>query len=104
MKKKHLRSLNTVQKWLKAEVPNNMAIDEAFQVIRDVMGNLPDEVESDAELPAPLEISDEPQTLALFSDGGCRGNPGPGAFAFVVQTHGGEILTEGAEHKFNDYK
>jgi ribonuclease HI len=98
MKKKHLRSLNTVQKWLKTEVPGNTAVDEAFMVIRTALDSLPDEVESDGELPAPLEISEEPQTLALYSDGGCRGNPGPGAFAFVVQTHAGEILTEGADY------
>src|SRR5690606_11464836 len=27
--------------------------------------------------------------------GGCRGNPGPGAYAFVVQDHSGKIITEG---------
>lgn len=49
------------------------------------------------ELPAPAEISEEPMSIALYSDGGCRGNPGPGAWAFVAQNHAGEVLLKGAE-------
>ena len=46
------------------------------------------------ELPLPKEITDPELHFALFSDGGCRGNPGPGAFAFVVQNGRGDVLFE----------
>ena len=36
-------------------------------------------------------------TIALYSDGGCRGNPGPGAFAYLVQEHSGTVLAQGVE-------
>lgn len=72
--------------------------DSAFGILRDALNSLPDEVSSEGELPPPAEISDEPQTLALYSDGGCRGNPGPGAYAFVVQSFDGAILAEGTEY------
>jgi len=29
----------------------------------------------------------------IFSDGGARGNPGPAAFAFILQSEKGEVLT-----------
>ena len=32
--------------------------------------------------------------FALFSDGACRGNPGPGAWASFGQNHQGEIIFE----------
>jgi len=43
--------------------------------------------------------------LALFTDGGCRGNPGPGAWGFVIQDHKATILAEESdsnEHTTNN--
>lgn len=99
MKKKHLRALNSLEKWLLKEVPQNDSLKQAFLSIKEAMDELPDEevLESVKDLPAPAEIASEPSTIALYSDGGCRGNPGPGAYAFVVQTHDGKILTEGVD-------
>ena len=31
-------------------------------------------------------------TAKLFTDGGARGNPGPAAFAYVLQDEGGDVL------------
>ena len=33
----------------------------------------------------------------LFSDGGCRGNPGPGAWGIVLQDHQGKVVYEGRQ-------
>lgn len=101
MKKKHLKSLGTIEKWLLKEAGENAAVLEAFKVIRSSLEAMP-EVEKTKHheiLPAPTEIKDEPATIALYSDGGCRGNPGPGAFAYVVQEHGGVVLAEGVEYE-----
>ena len=99
MKKKHLRALNSLEKWILKEIPEGANLQAAINTIRAAMDTLPDEAktESPKDLPAPAEIAGEPQALALYSDGGCRGNPGPGAFAYVVQNHGGKILIEGVE-------
>lgn len=102
MKKKHLKSLNTIEKWLSKETEDKNSLKSAFQMIREALESLPEEDEkiaSDAALPSPKEINDDPSMIALYSDGGCRGNPGPGAWAFVIQEYGGEVLAEGVEYE-----
>jgi ribonuclease HI len=98
MKKKHLRSLGSTEKWLEKE---NLLSDElktAFHSIRKVIDSVEDiSPEAPKDLPPPAEIAEDAMAIALYSDGGCRGNPGPGAFAYVVQDHSGTILVEGVE-------
>lgn len=98
MKKKHLRSLGSTEKWLEKENLLSDELKEAFHSIRKVIENI-EEVSLDGpkELPPPAEISEDAMAIALYSDGGCRGNPGPGAFAYLVQDHSGAILAEGVE-------
>lgn len=97
MKKKHLRALNSLEKWLLKEIPKDESLSGAFNSIRKALDSIPEEAETNAELPVPAEIANEPATIALYSDGGCRGNPGPGSFAYVVQNHEGKVLAEGVE-------
>lgn len=99
MKKKHLKALGMIENWLKKEGMSTPDLGLAFDSIRKVFDSVPDELKAEDEkgLPLPAEIAGEPNMFALYSDGGCRGNPGPGAFAFVVQDQGGEVLTEGVE-------
>lgn len=96
MKKKHLKSLTTIENWLKKQ---DLLSDEAkssIAIIKEAISLAPEEEkDGNLPLPAPQEISGEVNTLAFYSDGGCRGNPGPGAYAFVVQDHSGKIITEG---------
>jgi ribonuclease HI len=33
--------------------------------------------------------------IEVFIDGGCRGNPGKGAFGFVIRDHNGELIRHG---------
>jgi ribonuclease HI len=101
MKKKHLKSLSLIEKWLTKEIGDSDVLKNSFQNIRSLIDGLPDEVkkEESSILPLPAEISAEPLTIALYSDGGCRGNPGPGAFAYLVQEHNGEVLAEGVEYE-----
>ncbi len=47
------------------------------------------------ELPLPKEIKSD-NMYALFSDGACRGNPGPGSWGMVGQDHKGEVLFKGS--------
>lgn len=43
----------------------------------------------------PVEIRNEEHHFAIFCDGACRGNPGPGAWSVLGQNGQGEILFEG---------
>lgn len=99
MKKKHLRALSSLSNWLKKQNLLNDEVDKALRVLNETLQNIPDEekTEEDAVLPPPAEIADDPAAIALYSDGGCRGNPGPGAYAYVIQDHQGSVLGEGVE-------
>jgi ribonuclease HI len=99
MKKKNLRALNSIENWLGKELSGSANLKSSFETIRQAIEALPDAEAktSTGVLPKPAEIAGEPNTFALYSDGGCRGNPGPGAFAFVVQENDGSIVVEGVE-------
>lgn len=100
MKKKHLKSLVGIEKWMSAEKNLSPEAEKAFLVIKNALESMPEEtLETSSVLPPPVEIYGEPEALALYSDGGCRGNPGPGAFAYVIQEHNGEILAQGVDYE-----
>jgi ribonuclease HI len=46
------------------------------------------------ELIVPKELQAALKGYALFSDGACRGNPGPGAWGMLGQDHQGVVLFE----------
>lgn len=97
MKKKHLRALNSIENWLKKSDHWKEGLDGAFSDIKNVLENLPEEESAPDVLPPPAELQGDSMAFALYSDGGCRGNPGPGAFAYLVQDVEGKILAEGVE-------
>jgi ribonuclease HI len=97
VRKKHLKNLNSLEKWLSGEGVATDELRAALNLLRQTAQTIPEEEETKGSLPVPAEIHGDPLTVALYSDGGCRGNPGPGACAFVVQNHEGEVLTEGVE-------
>jgi ribonuclease HI len=51
------------------------------------------EVPARAPVVAPLEV----ERARLFTDGGARGNPGPAAFAYVLEAPGGETVAAHGE-------
>lgn len=44
-----------------------------------------------------MPVKDKSSQLIIYTDGGCRGNPGPGAWAFVVADGDGEHSFSGGE-------
>lgn len=98
MKKKHLRALNSLENWLKKQKLLNEEVAFSLETLKNTIEKVQEEEKEVAEgLPVPSEIAEDPAAYALFSDGGCRGNPGPGAFAYVIQDHSGTIVAEGVE-------
>src|SRR5690554_2292379 len=100
---KLVQAFNTLQKAFKAAGESDPELTQAMELVRSAISNLPQpqlELEfgldedpvapgSDESLPRP-EI--DPGEVAVYSDGACRGNPGPGSWAFVAQDSAGEVL------------
>lgn len=90
---------------LKTKFPEDNKALECIDYLKGAIGNWEDDISevsdtsishSEAgELPLPKEIKSEAQ-LAIFSDGACRGNPGPGAWGMVGQDHKGSVLFKGS--------
>lgn len=47
----------------------------------------------------PEEVSLNDNAYALYTDGACRGNPGPGSWAYIIQNNLGKVIGQGADHK-----
>lgn len=46
----------------------------------------------DSPMPLPEEMQETSRSFGIFADGACRGNPGPGAWAVLIQNEKGEVL------------
>lgn len=99
MKKKHLTNLRSLEKWLSSQEIMSEVLEKAISELKFAVDSVEEMPEADKPLPLPLEIASEPEMIAVYSDGGCRGNPGPGAFAYLVQAHNGEVLAEGVDYE-----
>ncbi|MBC7539360.1 MAG: ribonuclease HI [Bacteriovorax sp.] len=49
-------------------------------------------VDFSTNFPLPDEMQELTQGFAIFADGACRGNPGPGAWATMIQDTTGEVI------------
>jgi ribonuclease HI len=49
-------------------------------------------VDFSTKFPLPDEMRELSQGFAIFADGACRGNPGPGAWATMIQDTLGEVI------------
>ncbi len=57
-----------------------------------VLLNKSEELNDDIPVSIPTELTNVADGYAIFSDGACRGNPGPGAYALIVQNSKGEVV------------
>lgn len=72
----------------------------AINILKERVTNLPEEDNSELfnlnpisfEFEIPTELKNVEDGYALFSDGACRGNPGPGAYALLIQNKLGEVV------------
>lgn len=110
MKKAKMKeSLNAIAKTLgtssAAELVRKLtSLVDDFQE-EELKHEVPRAQSSKSEFSLTDEVRANSNALALFTDGACRGNPGPGSYGFVVQAHTGDIILEGAkafEHTTNN--
>lgn len=86
---RNLRKLETIF------ADDSVALD-AILLLTKKAENFPDDKKSSQDLNAPMPLPDEMRELssafAIFADGACRGNPGPGAWATIIQDAKGEVI------------
>ena len=88
--KKYINQIKKISK-----ISDDSDFQEACDLIKSRIENLEIIEESVSEsFPTPPEISNE--GIAVFSDGACRGNPGPGSWGIVVQDQSGVIFESSA--------
>ena len=94
MKKISLKKkINDLKKYMKTPV----AQDALEKLLAELDYYEEDKTTESQDLVVPQELVGQGHAVGLFSDGGCRGNPGPGAYAFLVQNSNGDILLEGGD-------
>jgi ribonuclease HI len=98
MKNKLLKSLKQIQKKV-----DSISLDDAFSQIETYINDLPDDKSEETntnlfgEFTLPKSMSGEIEAFAIYSDGACRGNPGPGAYGCFAQDIQGTVLFEKSE-------
>lgn len=77
---------------------NDLEALEALNLLRNkAQARSDDQFKSQTDLtardfPLPLELSGLTEGFAVFADGACRGNPGPGSWATIIQDAKGEVI------------
>jgi len=92
MKKKYIKLLEE----LKSEFQGKDEALKAIQVLKSTVEsyNWPkkNETQSSSQFPLPVEMNNGKESYALFSDGACRGNPGPGSWGMMAQDVTGKLI------------
>ena len=97
MKKSALkRRITEIEKYLTSPTAK-----EALEILRNEVEHYSEPVMSPKKMEIPKNIQNDELAYALYTDGACRGNPGPGSFAFLVQKPNGDILKEFADFEDN---
>jgi ribonuclease HI len=94
------KRLHTILKELQRHLGDSSL--QAIAALEKLVNELPDKpvAEKTMELEVPKELKERPEAFALFSDGACRGNPGPGAWGMIGQDAEGVVLFEGSGVEF----
>ncbi len=92
MKNKYIKLLED----LNAELANNerSSVTEAIKTLKEAVDkhSWPQKKKSTGRFPLPNEIDVNKEQYALFSDGACRGNPGPGSWGMMAQNSSSEMI------------
>lgn len=104
MKERFIKTLNFLKDVLEESSQTSEAIDHLVNKIEQAEDSLFDLNQtmkkttvlkpSESEFPIPEEIVEIDGGFAIFSDGACRGNPGPGSWGVMGQNAEGAVLFE----------
>jgi len=95
MNKKNLKKkINDLAKHLVSDKAK-IAIETLLHEVAEIVENEQDQVFGESiGFDLPREVVGKSNAYALFTDGACRGNPGPGSYAFMIQAPDGKIFEE----------
>jgi ribonuclease HI len=100
MKKKLLKQAASLRKSLK---DYDQKLSDAFDLINEVILQLPEQSDDSSldekSFSVPMDLIGLENTYILYSDGACRGNPGPGAYGCLLQDSNANIIFEYAQTK-----
>lgn len=92
------RALNDLKDALELDDSFDQKLVDAFALIESKVNELPLDAPisslDEGAFPLPTELTDLQEGYALFSDGACRGNPGPGSWGILGQDANGDVLFE----------
>lgn len=91
MKKRFNASLNDMKKLWTDDPKALSAIDYLLEKVEQQEWKIESRNSSDGSFELPREFDGE---FAIFSDGACRGNPGPGAWGTMIQDKEGNVIHE----------
>lgn len=75
-------------------------LEDSVSCLDRALAQLPEPKKKSLDvLGPPAELKGLDAGLALYTDGACRGNPGPGAWAAVAQKADGEMIFQSAGHE-----
>jgi ribonuclease HI len=96
MKKSKLKlNLTELSKYLKSGEAR-----KAIAILENELGNYQEPEAKQvtiAEFEVPAEIVGKSNAYAVYTDGACRGNPGPGSYGYIIQISSGDIIAKGSE-------
>lgn len=89
-----------VLKILKKLYPVFEQFPEGVEALRRLESLTPDLVDTkeskslnwESKFPLPEEMQERTAGFAIFADGACRGNPGPGAWGVMIQDAKGDVI------------
>lgn len=92
------RSLNAIKEAVGLGDSFDGKLVDAFHLIEKKINELPEDAPVSAldegSFPLPKELMELSEGYALFCDGACRGNPGPGAWGVLGQDVSGNVMFE----------
>lgn len=93
LKKKLFNSLKLLEKNLK-----DSSLEDSFSKLKSAIGELEEEITQTKSFDFPQDLQKQGFDYAVFSDGACRGNPGPGAWGVVIQDAQGNVSLEQSDY------
>lgn len=98
-KKSLMKKVSDLSKYLKSEKAKAAihALQEEIQSMETAPEKSSGKTATQDDFETPKEVAGKSMAVALYTDGACRGNPGPGSYAYIVQDSEGAVIEQGAQ-------
>ncbi len=94
-KKQALKAIKTLKELAPGIFSPSESLLDIEKTVKAVHTSVSGALEANSSFALPVEFTED-FAFFCFSDGACRGNPGPGAWGALVQDSSGELIYEGS--------